>query len=145
MLLMRDGTGVCPSLMRLISRSLITLLCVLSLSRVWFFMAPLTVAPQTPLSMEVFKQDSGVGYHFLLQGIVPTQGLILNILRLLYWQADSLPLAPPGNQNQSLSWVRLCDHMDCSPPGSSVHGVLQARTLEWVAIPLSRGSSQPRD
>ena len=35
--------------------------------------------------------------------------------------------------------------MDCSPPGSSVHGSLQARILEWVAIPLSRGSSQPRD
>ena len=35
--------------------------------------------------------------------------------------------------------------MDCSPPGSSVHGILQARILEWVAIPLSRGSSQSRD
>ena len=35
--------------------------------------------------------------------------------------------------------------MDCSPPGSSVHGILQARVLEWVAIPFSRGSSQPRD
>ena len=34
---------------------------------------------------------------------------------------------------------------DCSPPGSSVHGILQARILEWVAIPSSRGSSQPRD
>ena len=35
--------------------------------------------------------------------------------------------------------------MDCSPPGSSVHGILQARVLEWVAISYSRGSSQPRD
>ena len=35
--------------------------------------------------------------------------------------------------------------MDCSPPGSSVHGILQARILEWVAIPFSRGISQPRD
>ena len=34
--------------------------------------------------------------------------------------------------------------MDCSPPGSSVHGILQARILEWVAMPSSRGSSQPR-
>ena len=33
--------------------------------------------------------------------------------------------------------------MDCSPPGSSVHGILQARILEWVAIPSSRGSSNP--
>ena len=39
----------------------------------------------------------------------------------------------------------LCDHMDCSPPGFSVHGVLQAGILEWVAIPFSRGSSQHRD
>ena len=38
----------------------------------------------------------------------------------------------------------LCDPMDYSPPGSSVHGILQARILEWVAIPSSRGSSQPR-
>ena len=35
--------------------------------------------------------------------------------------------------------------MDCSPPGSSVHGISQTRTLEWVAISFSRGSSQPRD
>ena len=39
----------------------------------------------------------------------------------------------------------LCDPTRCSLPGSSVHGVLQARTLEWVAISLSRGSSRPRD
>ena len=39
----------------------------------------------------------------------------------------------------------LCTPMDCSPPGSSVHGILQARILEWVSIPFSRGSSWPRD
>ena len=38
----------------------------------------------------------------------------------------------------------LCDAMDCSPPGSPVHGILQARILEWVAISFSRGSSWPR-
>ena len=41
--------------------------------------------------------------------------------------------------------LTLCDAMDCSPPGSSVHGILQARTLEWVAMSSSRGSSQPKD
>ena len=41
--------------------------------------------------------------------------------------------------------VTLCNPMDCSPPGSSVHGILQARILEWVAMPFSRGSSWPRD
>ena len=39
----------------------------------------------------------------------------------------------------------LCDPTDHSPPGSSVHRILQARILEWVAMPSSRGSSQPRD
>ena len=37
----------------------------------------------------------------------------------------------------------LCNPMDCSPPGSSVHGILQARRLEWAAMPSSRGSSWP--
>ena len=41
--------------------------------------------------------------------------------------------------------LTLCDLMDCSPPGSSVHGIFPARILEWVAIPFSRGSSWPRD
>ena len=41
--------------------------------------------------------------------------------------------------------VQLCDPMDCSPPGTSVHGILQERILEWVAMSHSRGSSQPRD
>ena len=39
----------------------------------------------------------------------------------------------------------LCDPMGYSPPGSSVHGILQVRILEWIAMPSSRGSSQPRD
>ena len=41
--------------------------------------------------------------------------------------------------------LSLCDPVDCGPPGSSVHGILQARILEWVAISFSRGSSRPRD
>ena len=39
----------------------------------------------------------------------------------------------------------LCDPMDCSLPGSSVHGIFQARILEWLAMPSSRGSSRPSD
>ena len=42
------------------------------------------------------------------------------------------------------SCLTLCDPMDCSPPGSSVHGILRVRILEWVAIPFSRGSSRPQ-
>ena len=51
--------------------------------------------------------------------------------------AQSCPLMTTGSP--------LDDPMECSPPGSSVHGVLQARILECVAISFSRGSSQPRD
>ena len=43
------------------------------------------------------------------------------------------------------SCLTLCDPMDCSLPGSSVHGVLQAEILEWIAMPSARRSSQPRD
>ena len=39
----------------------------------------------------------------------------------------------------------LCHPVDCSLPGSSVHGIFQARILEWVAMPFSKGSSPPRD
>ena len=47
---------------------------------------------------------------------------------------------------QSLrSCPTLCHPIDCDPPGSSVHGILQVRVLAWVAMPSSRGSSQPRD
>ena len=49
------------------------------------------------------------------------------------------------NKSASHSVVSLCYPMDYSPPGSSVHGILQARILESVAIPFSRGSSWPRD
>ena len=49
----------------------------------------------------------------------------------------------PGEVAQSC--LTLCDPVDCSLPVSSIHGILQARILEWVAISFSRGSSQPRD
>ena len=47
---------------------------------------------------------------------------------------------------QSLqSCLTLCNPADCSPPGSSVHGILHVRILEWVTMPSARGSSWPRD
>ena len=42
------------------------------------------------------------------------------------------------------SWLTLCNPVDCSPPDPSIHGILQARTLEWAAIPFFRGSFWPR-
>ena len=56
---------------------------------------------------------------------------------------------PGGTQWRACLVTQLCstlwDPMDCSPSGSSVHGIPQARILEWLAIPFSRGSSRPRD
>ena len=78
-------------------------------------------------------------------------GIEPHLLYRLHWQVGSLPLAPPGKPYtaQSVlvaqSCLTLCNPMDCSLPGSSVHVILQARIPEWVAIPFSRGSSRPRD
>ena len=54
-------------------------------------------------------------------------------------------LSCPQLSSATQSCLTLCDPMDYSPPGSSVHEILQARILEWVAFPFSRRSSQPRN
>ena len=60
-------------------------------------------------------------------------------------QLCSLSLKSESESEVAQSCPTVCDPMDCSPPGSSVHGIFQARVLEWIAISFSRGSSQPRD
>ena len=57
---------------------------------------PWTAATRLLLSWDFPGKNTGVGCHFLLQGIFPSQGLNPHLLHPLYWQADSLPLAPPG-------------------------------------------------
>ena len=58
------------------------------------------------------------------------------------WEEKRVPnRMNPKNAKSLQSCLTLCDPMDCSPPGSSVHGIFQARTPEWVAISFSRGSS----
>ena len=56
-----------------------------------------------------------------------------------------VPYDSESESEVAQSCLTLCDPVDCSPPGSSIHGILQARILEWVAISFSRGSSQLRD
>ena len=101
-------------------------------------------------------------------GIFPTQGSNLRLSGLLHWQVGSLLLAPPGKPSLSISspyFLRhnietrpinnpmlllllnslqscptLCDPIDDSPPGSPIPGILQARTLEWIAISFSNAS-----
>ena len=84
----------------------------------------------------------------------PTNYQLQISFQALYSLAPPCPssfISPPRSW-QILKWSEvaqscptLCDPMDCSIPGSSVHGIFQARVLEWVAISFSRGSSQPRD
>ena len=85
------------------------------LSRVWLFVTPWTAEYQAPPSMGFSRQE--------------------------HW--SGVPLPSPVLVAQSCS--TLCNPMDCSPPGSSVHGLLWERILEWGTIPFSSGSFQPRD
>ena len=62
----------------------------------------------------------------------------------LAWRILSITLLACESEVTQLC-TTLCDLMDCSLPGSSIHGIFQARVLEWVAISFSRGSSRPRD
>ena len=89
-------------------------------------------------------KNTGMGSLSLLQGIFLNQ----ESNRGLALQADSLPTELSEAESESevaQSYPTLCDPMDCSLPGFSVHGIFQARVLEWVAISFSRGSSRPRD
>ena len=61
------------------------------LSHVRLFATPWMVAYQAPRSMDSLGKNTGVGCHFLLQGIFLTQGSNLSLLHLLHWQAGSLP------------------------------------------------------
>ena len=63
----------------------------------------------------------------------------------LWEQKDVWSLKSEKKVKVAQSCLTLRDPMDCSPPGSSVHGIFQARMLEWVAMPFSRRSSRPRD
>ena len=80
------------------------------------------------------SKNSGMDCHFLLQEIFPTQGLNPGLphCRQTFYPLSHLLLL------SRFSRVRLCDHRDGSPPGSPVPGILQARTLEWVAISFSK-------
>ena len=67
-------------------------------------------------------------------------------LTLFFWPPKSLQMVTERKVKVKVKLcLTLCDPIGCSLPGSSVHGILQARVLEWVAISFSRGSSWPRD
>ena len=68
--------------------------------------------------------------------VIKVEEILRNFSRLMETKSKKV---------KSLSRVRLCNPVDCSPPGSSIHGIFQAKVLEWVAISFSKGSSRPRD
>ena len=108
-----------------------------SLSCVQLFATPRTVACQAPLSMGLSRQDYWSGLPFPFPEDLPDPGIEPGSCAL---QVDSLPSQLSGKPLKVLatqSCLTLCDTMDCSPSGSSVHGILQVRLLEWVAISFS--------
>ena len=112
-------------------------------------MSPWPVACPAPLSMGFSRQEYWSGLPCPFPGDLPNPGIEHRSPTL---QVASLPSEPPGKptiilwlcKGESKSHSVVSDPlrlnpMDCSPPGSSVHGILRARILEWVAISFSRG------
>ena len=79
----------------------------LLLSPVWLFVTPWTVAHQAPLSTDSLGKNSGVGCHFLPQGIFLTQGSDPLLLKFLRWQVDSLPLRHLGSPCLSSTLIQM--------------------------------------
>ena len=101
----------------------------------------------------VSQQEYWIGLPFSSPGNLPNPGIKPTSPAL---EGGFSTIGPPGKSYSCFSTeifipcnvlclITLWDPTDCSPPGSSVHGILQARILEWVAIFFSRESSQPRN
>ena len=90
---------------------------------------------QKSSNMENNKWDHGVNREYM--------GVCIQLRGTLNIRGRGVDLILHAKSLQSCQ--TLCDPMDFNPPVSSVHGILQARILEWVAIPFSRRSSQLRD
>ena len=113
------------------------LLLLLSLfTHVQLCAAPWTVAHQCPLSMEFSQNEYWSELPCPPPGDLPKPGIDPTSPAVPALQVDSLPIS---------HWGSPWNPMVCSPPGSTVHGILRAWILEWVAISFSRGSSQPRN
>ena len=101
-------------------------------------MTPWTIAYHTPLSMGFPRQEYWSGFSFPSPEDLPDQGLepMSPVLAGGFFTTEppeKSPIAAAAAKSLQ-SWPTLCDPIDGSPPGSTVPGILQARTLEWVAI-----------
>ena len=101
-------------------------------------MTPQSVAHQAPLTIGFPRQEYWSGFPFPSPGDLPDPG-IKSVSPAL--QAVSLSLS---HQGVKVKVTQFCPTL-CDPMDYTVHGILQARRLEWVAFPFSRGSSQSRD
>ena len=108
-----------------------------------------TVVRQPSLSIGLSRQEYWSGFAVLSSrgSSQPRDQTHVSCISYIVWQAGSLPLVPPGKPEVKMlvaqSCPTLCDPVSWSLQGSSVQGTLQARILEWVVIPFSRGSSDP--
>ena len=157
------------------SRGLVQFSSVQSLSHVWFFVTPWTAARQASLSttnsQSLFKLMSielVMPYnHLIFHCSLLFLPSIFSSIRAFSNESVSHIRWPKyihrGNANSFYTKIKpttaderkkvlvcqlcptLCNPVDCSPSGSSINGISQARILEWVAISFSGGSSQPRD
>ena len=117
------------------------------LSHVWPFATPWTVAHQAPSSMEFPRQEYWSWLPFPSPRDLPDlriqpMSLVSPAVADGFFTSWATRVVHAKSLHSSLD---LCNPVDCSMPGSSVHRILQARILEWVAMPSSRGSSRPRD
>ena len=108
--------------------------------------SPFNLRNTTLLPKNISQRSSPVRCSVLKVSVIKWVWKMLHIIKS--WRGVCVCVCVCVYVLVTQSCTILCDPMDCSSPGSSVHGILQARTLEWVAIPFSRGSSQssqPRD
>ena len=130
-------------------------MCVLShFSPVQFFAILWTIAPPPRLlcPWDSPGKNPGVGCHALLQGIFPTQGSNLHLLRLLHWLADSVPVAPPGKSihvhlliKAIVLYCRLSFRAQtwcqCSSPYNPAHLLSGTLGRQWTCKPKTAGSA----
>ena len=111
-----------------------------SLSHLQFFMTPFTVFCQDPLSMRISRQEYQSGLPFSYPDL-PGSG----IEPVSHALAGRFFTTEPPRKCSEVKVAQSCPTQSWDPMDYTVHGILQARMLEWVAFPFSRGSSQPRD